>query len=306
MTIKAIETFYKNYHFRSRLEARWAVFFDALGLEWEYEPEGFDLGGGVYYLPDFYLPASNMWVEIKPSLVMETESVYLAGKIRKNCWRHRIAHIEGASFNLDWSPVRSYYNHIEVTGPFFEDSWGHGLAHGSASHGQNGAIAKDWGRCVHTACCNAIDGSSGFFAWIDSLDCYGTLIEAGYAAARGKKIHVAVDAKLQAGLIASGSGGHELWFLEKTATSFGFFNDPVAAFESFYPTNGNWVDWDKIYKVAHNHNGIAVIVGGDPMDSHRYGHREAIEITGTWCLDGNATRAARSARFEHGQKGALL
>ncbi len=53
MEIKPIETIYNGYHFRSRLEARWAVFFDALGIEWEYEPEGFDLGGGVYYLPDF-------------------------------------------------------------------------------------------------------------------------------------------------------------------------------------------------------------------------------------------------------------
>lgn len=51
--MKAIETIYNGYRFRSRLEARWAVFFDALGVEYEYEPEGFDLGGGLYYLPDF-------------------------------------------------------------------------------------------------------------------------------------------------------------------------------------------------------------------------------------------------------------
>lgn len=68
MTIKAIQTQYKGYHFRSRLEARWAVFFDALGLEWEYEPEGFDLGDGVYYLPDFKVTnkdGSYVWYEIK-------------------------------------------------------------------------------------------------------------------------------------------------------------------------------------------------------------------------------------------------
>ena len=51
--IKPIETIYNGYRFRSRLEARWAVFFDALGIEYEYEPEGFDLGNGTYYLPDF-------------------------------------------------------------------------------------------------------------------------------------------------------------------------------------------------------------------------------------------------------------
>ena len=78
--MKAIETFYKGYRFRSRLEARWAVFFDACGVKWEYEPEGFDLGDGLYYLPDFLLHDvytchgntgdnlchySNLWVEVK-------------------------------------------------------------------------------------------------------------------------------------------------------------------------------------------------------------------------------------------------
>ena len=62
--IKAIETYYKGYRFRSRLEARWAVFFDALGVRYEYEPEGYytQYGG---YLPDFYLPGSSCFVEIK-------------------------------------------------------------------------------------------------------------------------------------------------------------------------------------------------------------------------------------------------
>jgi hypothetical protein len=66
---RAIETNYKGYRFRSRLEARWAVFFDAMRIEWMYEPEGFESttadGGGVRYLPDFYLPQSGTWVEVK-------------------------------------------------------------------------------------------------------------------------------------------------------------------------------------------------------------------------------------------------
>lgn len=63
--IKAIETRYKGYRFRSRLEARWAVFFDTLGLKWEYEPEGFETKAG-WYLPDFYLPEMDLWIEVKP------------------------------------------------------------------------------------------------------------------------------------------------------------------------------------------------------------------------------------------------
>lgn len=66
MTIKAIETVYKGYKFRSRLEARWAVFFDAMGIEYQYELEGFDLGEAGWYLPDFYLPESGWFVEVKP------------------------------------------------------------------------------------------------------------------------------------------------------------------------------------------------------------------------------------------------
>lgn len=63
--IKPIETVYHGYRFRSRLEARWAVFFDALNLEWEYEKEGFEFAG-VRYLPDFWIKTVNMWAEVKP------------------------------------------------------------------------------------------------------------------------------------------------------------------------------------------------------------------------------------------------
>jgi hypothetical protein len=67
MSVKAIETRYKGYRFRSRLEARWAVFLDALGVAWRYEVEGLRLtGGGRCYLPDFYLPKPKLWLEIKP------------------------------------------------------------------------------------------------------------------------------------------------------------------------------------------------------------------------------------------------
>lgn len=64
--IKPIETIYNGYRFRSRLEARWAVFFDVLGIKYEYEKEGFDLGEAGWYLPDFWLPTFGCWVEIKP------------------------------------------------------------------------------------------------------------------------------------------------------------------------------------------------------------------------------------------------
>lgn len=98
--MKPIETRYAGCRFRSRLEARWAVFFDTLGVKWLYEPEGFVVGhgdpvhtrdcvhndecvhncvhepffcgcpyaSGTYYLPDFYLPEHGTWVEVRGDL----------------------------------------------------------------------------------------------------------------------------------------------------------------------------------------------------------------------------------------------
>lgn len=63
--MNAIETEYNGYRFRSRLEARWAVFFDALGIKYIYEPEGFIFSDGTKYLPDFYLPDANEFFEVK-------------------------------------------------------------------------------------------------------------------------------------------------------------------------------------------------------------------------------------------------
>lgn len=63
-TIKPIETRYADHRFRSRLEARWAVFFDHLGIEWQYEPECYRVAGKGY-LPDFWLPDLSLWVEVK-------------------------------------------------------------------------------------------------------------------------------------------------------------------------------------------------------------------------------------------------
>lgn len=71
--IKAIETEYNGYHFRSRTEARWAVFFDAIGLSYEYEREGFNLHENGYYLPDFYLKDWDWFIEIKGGMPKREE-----------------------------------------------------------------------------------------------------------------------------------------------------------------------------------------------------------------------------------------
>lgn len=73
--IKAIETVYKGIRFRSRLEARWAIIFDSLGIEWRYETEGYLIrtsdGYSIRYLPDFVLYGGSircpdpLFIEVK-------------------------------------------------------------------------------------------------------------------------------------------------------------------------------------------------------------------------------------------------
>ena len=62
-SIRAIPTRYAGATFRSRLEARWAAYFDLCAIRWVYEP--IDLHG---WAPDFLLslPGCAVYVEVKP------------------------------------------------------------------------------------------------------------------------------------------------------------------------------------------------------------------------------------------------
>ena len=73
--IPAIPTLYRGRKYRSRLEARWAAFFDRLGWKHEYEP--FDLGA---WSPDFLLYGettlglpTKALVEVKPISSFDAE-----------------------------------------------------------------------------------------------------------------------------------------------------------------------------------------------------------------------------------------
>lgn len=63
--IRSVPTWYKGTRFRSTLEADWACTFDAMGWQWQYEPEALLLSTGVMYRPDFYLPSQRVWCEVK-------------------------------------------------------------------------------------------------------------------------------------------------------------------------------------------------------------------------------------------------
>lgn len=63
--MKPIETTYKGIRYRSRLEARTAILMDNVGIRYLYEPEGFAFEDGTAYLPDFYLPDQDAFLECK-------------------------------------------------------------------------------------------------------------------------------------------------------------------------------------------------------------------------------------------------
>jgi hypothetical protein len=71
-TIAAIPTRYAGVQFRSRLEARWAAFFDLLGWRWDYEP--MDMKG---WTPDFLLHLHEpVLVEVKPAITDATMATF--------------------------------------------------------------------------------------------------------------------------------------------------------------------------------------------------------------------------------------
>ena len=121
--IKPIETQYKGYLFRSRLEARWAVFFDTCGVRWEYEPEGYILPNGQKYLPDFLLHGvdgrapDDLYVEVKGKMTPDD-----ARKIYEfSGWRLEKTEIKNPILVLAGIPEGNSISEIEN----YCSSWGY-------------------------------------------------------------------------------------------------------------------------------------------------------------------------------------
>ena len=94
--IAPIRTLYKDVTFRSKLEAKWAAWFDQNGISWEYEP--IPMGN---WLPDFRIKTQNeeTYVEIKPADEFPAD---IAEKIDRSNWSGR-AMILGRTPDAMWS-----------------------------------------------------------------------------------------------------------------------------------------------------------------------------------------------------------
>lgn len=109
MSIGVIETRYAGYHFRSRTEARWAALFNALGVKWSYEPEGYKLSTGAWYLPDFFIKMHacptgqrGYWVEVKGT-APTTDEVQKLRLLCMDTGHHGLLMVGAPGANCPWS-----------------------------------------------------------------------------------------------------------------------------------------------------------------------------------------------------------
>jgi len=106
--MNSLETKYGGRYYRSRLESRWAVLFDAMGAEVDYESRSFDVAG-IWYTPDFYLDKLHMDIEIKPQVLNEANLARVM---------HMVKNWEGSNYAvICGDPVAGEHSVMVVCGP---------------------------------------------------------------------------------------------------------------------------------------------------------------------------------------------
>jgi hypothetical protein len=116
--------------------------------------------------------------------------VYLAGKIYKDCWRHRLVS------NLrqhTWQDRPLHQENFDYNGPFFVGC-DHGCYHQPSSHGNKDGCSEDFNLQSHDVvdkCLTAVDSSDLVFCFIDARDCYGTIAEIQRAHDKGIRVVIA-------------------------------------------------------------------------------------------------------------------
>jgi hypothetical protein len=121
--IKSIDTFYNGNYYRSRLEARWAVFFDMVGIKYLYEPEGFENKIGERYLPDFYLPEMILRNNIHKGIYIEIKNEHFNEDFIAEDW------FDKPLILFKGNPIDNIWNHYidggDEYGPRFDGSCGY-------------------------------------------------------------------------------------------------------------------------------------------------------------------------------------
>ena len=111
---KGIVTLYGDHYFKSRLEARTAVFLDNLNISWQYEGVTISYEKKAKtYTVDFHLPDVPIYLEIKPSYPTDEEiekAMYLCRHQRRD-----VAIVYNTSFAPPFKRTRTLLVHDEPT-----------------------------------------------------------------------------------------------------------------------------------------------------------------------------------------------
>ena len=170
----------------------------------------------------------------------QVKTFYLAGKITGSTWRDEIvpwwslenhsSTYSQAYFGYEednsWAVVPNVCTVLDgvslhYSGPWWRDQLCHGTSlesgfpHGYAEPSHDGSgkdkdsdVVRNLQRETAIAASRAIISAQMLFAWIDSQDCFGTLVEIGYAKGLGKVVVVAFSEDIDAA---------ELWFARSAA-----------------------------------------------------------------------------------------
>lgn len=81
----ALPTVYNGTTYFSRLEAKWACFFEHANIKFTYEAQGYSSDDGSRYNPDYYFPDYDIYGEVKGNIKywqkdIERVSKFLASK----------------------------------------------------------------------------------------------------------------------------------------------------------------------------------------------------------------------------------
>lgn len=317
MNMQAIETEYKGYKFRSRLEARWAVALSKSNVAWEYEPEGF-VASGMRVLPDFYLPRYNTYIEVKPMSAyqqfMQVPQLYFAGKMGEpisnkipgTCWRQFYEGRHNVEvFEDDVKRIAMQYKGKQFfyTGPFKGVGDYHGYYHGITTCG--GVDERD----ILAKALRGIDSCTTMLVYIEDETAYGTIAEIGYAHAKAKRIVVAVNKALCTSeyggvdeVRPSTYWGSDVWFACTMADKVFWVDDAQDALTKLFAEVRFSVP-DKDFSALASMENYGIVFG-DPMEHILVTPKSLRVSEGTprlAIITHEAAQIARQARFEYGQ-----
>ncbi|MEV1088015.1 DUF559 domain-containing protein [Streptomyces microflavus] len=210
-------------------------------------------------------------------------SIYLAGKIGKDDWRHELT---GWALRHAWQddsdgetleawPVlkRSILDTFDYVGPYFISD-DHGCGHGDGTHGcgTDGRLLcspdEDFPKRpqVRDLCLAAIDAADIVFAWLDDVTAYGTLVEIGYAKGRSKPVVVAAPRLSNADPHRAGELSNEMWFAFSCATHTLAAPSPREALQQvvdLFPTLESPIE--EAFWAAHREAGLEGLRGLKPQ-----------------------------------------